>query len=134
MRQYRENNPGGYELDPATYGFTEDDYDHEIFLNGQLGLEKATLREILAYPKEHILWHIGFEYGHIHEPEQRHGCVSILNKPCETGAFAEDKEELLGSLTEVEGFEQFIHVKFIGTKRFSVEGGDAANPCSKTNY
>lgn len=122
----------GAELDPASYGFKEEDYDRPIYLNGQLGMEKATLREILAFLKGTYCGNIGFEYGHMHEPDERawlrDNIEETKGKPSLSAA---EKEELLNSLTEVEGFEQFIHVKFIGTKRFSVEGGDAAIPALK---
>ncbi|PIR31800.1 MAG: 2-oxoglutarate dehydrogenase E1 component [Alphaproteobacteria bacterium CG11_big_fil_rev_8_21_14_0_20_44_7] len=122
----------GAELDPATYGFEEGDYDREIFLNGQLGMEKATLRAILTELKTIYCGNIGFEFGHINEPEQR---TWIREKIESTRALPNlsgvEKEELLNTLTEVEGFEQFIHVKFTGTKRFSVEGGDSVIPALK---
>lgn len=127
-----ENNTPGAELDPATYGFEEGDYDRPIYLNGQLGLESATLREILAVLRETYCSNTGFEYGHINEPEQRKwlrdNIEATRGKP---SLSKEEKDALLGSLTEVEGFEQFIHVKFIGTKRFSVEGGDVVIPALK---
>ena len=127
-----EDETPGQELDPATYGFTEDDYDKEIFLNGQLGFEHATLRDVLAKLKSIYCSNAGFEYGHIHEPAQRAWLRDYIeNTGGKANLSGEQKEELLGQLTEVEGFEQFIHVKFIGTKRFSVEGGDAAIPCLK---
>lgn len=122
----------GSELDPASYGFTDADYDREIFLNGQLGLESATLRQILAILESTYCGNIGFEFGHIHVPEQRAWIRDYIES---TGAkpnlSKEEKLRLLAELTEVEGFEQFIHVKFIGTKRFSVEGGDSAIPALK---
>ncbi len=127
-----ENNAPGDELNPATYGFDEGDYDRPIYINGQLGLEKATLREILAILRETYCSSIGFEYGHIHEPAQRKWLRENIEATRGKPSFSkEQKDALLGSLTEVEGFEQFIHVKFIGTKRFSVEGGDVVIPALK---
>ncbi len=123
----------GSELDPATYGFTEADYDRPITLNGQLGLQKATLREILNLLYVIYCGNIGFEFEYINIPEERNWLRETVesSRPGFTLNF-EEKKRLLGTLTEVEGFEQFIHVKFTGTKRFSVEGGDAAIPALKT--
>ena len=124
-------NPGA-DLDPATYGFTDADYDRPIFLNGQLGLEKATLREILAVLQYTYSSNIGFEYSHIQDPEQRAFLRDTIEYARGHGNFtAEQKKDLLEDLIEVDGFEQFIHVKFVGTKRFSVEGGDAMIPALK---
>jgi 2-oxoglutarate dehydrogenase E1 component len=122
----------GPELDPATYGFADSDYDRPISLNGQLGLEKATLREIVATLQYIYMRDVGFEYGHIQNPEQRAFLRdSIEYTHGEPNLSVDDKKWLLGSLIETDGFEQFIHVKFVGTKRFSVEGGDAMVPALK---
>jgi 2-oxoglutarate dehydrogenase E1 component len=122
----------GAELDPASYGFAEGDYDRPIVLNGQLGLEKATLREILGILQHIYCRNVGFEYGHINEPDQRSWLRDRIESTMGQNTLsAAQKKDLLEDLTEVEGFEQFIHVKFVGTKRFSVEGGDAAIPALK---
>ena len=125
-------NMPGPELDPKSYGFTDEHDTKEIYLNGQLGLDKATLPEIMRILLKTYCGNIGFEYEHITHPEQR----AFLREKIEmTQAHIELSKEqkiwLLESLTEVEGFEQFIHVKFTGTKRFSVEGGDVTIPSIK---
>ena len=122
----------GPELDPAYYGFTGADYAREIYLNGQLGLEKATLSEILRILLKTYCNGIGFEYEHITHPEQRAFLRERIESSQSTIELSPEKKDwLLETLTEVEGFEQFIHVKFTGTKRFSVEGGDVAIPSMK---
>ena len=122
----------GAELHPASYGFTEADYDRPIYLNGQLGLDKASLRDILAILQQTYCRSIGFEYEHITHPEQRAFLREKIETTRATTNLSKDqKDKLLGDLTEIEGFEQFIHVKFVGTKRFSVEGGDSAIPALK---
>ena len=122
----------GPELDPAFYGFTGADYSREIYLNGQLGLEKTTLSEILRILLKTYCGSIGFEYEHITQPEQRAFLRERIESSQSTIELSPEKKDwLLETLTEVEGFEQFIHVKFTGTKRFSVEGGDVAIPSMK---
>ncbi len=122
----------GPELDPATYGFTGADYSHEIYLNGQLGLEKASLADIHRILLKTYCGSIGFEYEHITQPEQRAFLRERIESSQSTIELSPEKKDwLLETLTEVEGFEQFIHVKFTGTKRFSVEGGDVAIPSMK---
>lgn len=122
----------GSELDPASYGFTGSDYSREIYLNGQLGLEKATLSEILRILLKTYCNGIGFEYEHINQPEQRAFLREKIESSQSTIELSPQKKDwLLETLTEVEGFEQFIHVKFTGTKRFSVEGGDVMIPAMK---
>ncbi len=124
-------NMPGSELDPASYGFSED-HNREIYLNGQLGLDKATLPTILKILQKTYCGNIGFEYEHIHHPEEKHFLRERIESTQASIDLSKDKKDwLLESLTEVEGFEQFIHVKFTGTKRFSVEGGDVAIPSIK---
>ena len=122
----------GPELEPATYGFTNADLDRQIHLNGQLGLDTASLREIIGTLQYIYSRDVGFEYGHIQNIEERNwlrDAIEITRGQPELTT--EDKKWLLESLIEVDGFEQFIHVKFVGTKRFSLEGGDAMVPALK---
>lgn len=128
-----ENRTSHPELDPAVYGFTEADYDTPIFLGGWLGLEQATLREIIALLKETYSGNIGIEYAHIQSLEQKewleHKMESSRSKP---NLSAEEKRKNLKKLVEVEGFEQFLHVRYPGTKRFSIEGAENLMLCLET--
>lgn len=113
------------ELDPAAYGFNENDYDRPINLDGVLGLQSATLRELLAILRQRFCTTVGYEFRHLDSDEQR----SWLEKKVEHGAgeaflSQEDKKQVLQKIIEVEGFEQFLHKKYPGTKRFSIEGGE----------
>lgn len=114
------------DLDPTTYGFTDDDYDHPIFLNGNMGLESATLRELIALLKSTYASRIGVEFMHIPALEQRDWIASriehIKGRPTLTD---NEKRTLLEDIVKVELFEQFLHKKFPGAKRFSAEGGEA---------
>ncbi len=117
------------ELDPAHYGFTDADMDKEIFLDGLLGLKKATLREILRICRETYCGNIGVEFMHIQHPEQKSWVQKQFESTHGRATFsAEDKKAILKTLVEVEAFEQFLTVKYPGTKRFSVQGGDAMVP------
>lgn len=122
----REPHP---ELDPKSYGFSEDDYDRPIFLNGVLGKERETLREIVAQLRATYCSTLGVEFMHIQYPEQKawlqREIENAYGKPHLSKA---QKIEVLKDLVEVEAFEQFLHVKFPGTKRFSVQGGDSMIP------
>jgi 2-oxoglutarate dehydrogenase E1 component len=117
------------ELDPASYGFQPSDMDKEIFLDGLLGLEKATLKEILSILRETYCGNIGVEFMHIMHPEQKSWIQNRIEST--RGQFnytKQDKHAILDTLVEVEAFEQFLTVKYPGTKRFSIQGGDALLP------
>ncbi|MFZ1415045.1 MAG: 2-oxoglutarate dehydrogenase E1 component [Defluviicoccus sp.] len=114
------------ELDPKTYGFTDADLDRPIFIDNILGLETATLREILAILKETYCGSIGVEFMHIQHPDEKawiqQRIESIHNQ---TQFTVNGKRAILERLVEAEEFEQFLHVKFTGTKRFGLDGGEA---------
>jgi 2-oxoglutarate dehydrogenase E1 component len=113
------------ELDPKAYGFSDADLDREFFLDNVLGLEKATLRHIVEILRQTYSAKIGVEFMHIQEPDQKawiqarmEGSHNLLRPS------AEEKRELLEQLVEAEGFERFLHVKYPGTKRFGLDGGE----------
>ena len=117
------------DLDPATYGFGLEDYDRPIFLGGRLGMERATLHEILAVLKETYCSTFGIEFMHIQDPVQRGWIQKRIEEARGLPRFPkEQKQAILGSLLEVEGFEEFVQVKYTGMKRFSIQGGDAMVP------
>ena len=121
------------ELDYRSYGFTEADLDREFYLDYVLGLEKATLRQIMAVLQQTYSGTVGIEFMHIQDPAQKAWIQSRIEGSA--GLFAstaEEKREVLEHLTETEGFEQFLHVKFPGTKRFGLDGGESAIPCLET--
>ena len=117
------------ELDPKAYGFTDADLDREFFLDNVLGLEKATLRQIVEILRQTYSARIGVEFMHIQYPEQKawiqarmEGSHNLLRPG------TEEKREILEQLVIAEGFERFLHVKFPGTKRFGLDGGESAVP------
>lgn len=117
------------ELDPHTYGFTDADMDRPIFIDHVLGLETATLREILQILKETYCGSIGVEFMHIGQPEEKawiqRRIEGIRNQ---TEFTIKGKRAILERLVESEGFEQYLDVKFKGTKRFGLDGGESVIP------
>jgi len=117
------------ELDPKTYGFSEADMDRPIFLDNVLGLETATLRQILAILRETYCGSIGVEYMHIQDPAEKawiqQRIEGIRNQ---TEFTVVGKRTILDRLIEAEEFERFLHVKFTGTKRFGLDGGESTVP------
>jgi 2-oxoglutarate dehydrogenase E1 component len=117
------------ELDPKTYGFTEADFDRPIFLDMVLGRETATLREILAICRASYCGPIGVEFMHIQAPDQKDWIQRRIEGASWASAFDRDaKRAILQDLTEAEGFEAFLARKFVGTKRFGLEGGESTIP------
>jgi 2-oxoglutarate dehydrogenase E1 component len=117
------------DLDPATYGFTEADYERPIFVNGVLGFETATLREILAALKATYCGHVGVEYMHMQELEQRQWIQARIEVPRNQTEFTvQGKRAILERLTAAEMLERFLDKRYTGTKRFGLEGGEALIP------
>ena len=117
------------ELDPASYGFTEADYDRKIFIDHVLGLEFATIREMIAILQAHLLLDLGVEFMHISDPAEKAWIQERIEGPDKEIAFTrEGKRAILNKLVEAEGFEKFIDVKYTGTKRFGLDGGEALIP------
>ncbi|HKQ54445.1 MAG TPA: 2-oxoglutarate dehydrogenase E1 component [Methyloceanibacter sp.] len=115
------------ELRPKTYGFTKRDYDRPIYIGGVFGFEFATLRQILDILKQTYCGHIGAEYMHISDPEQRAWIQDRLEGR-EAGFTTKGKIAILKKLIEAEAFERFLDVKYTGTKRFGLDGGESMVP------
>ena len=116
------------ELRPRTYGFTKADYDRPIYLGGALGLEFGTLRQVLEILKRVYGQHIGTEYMHISDPEQRQWIQDRLEGPDDIRFTPQGKKAILKKLIEAEIFERFLDVKYTGTKRFGLDGGESVVP------
>jgi 2-oxoglutarate dehydrogenase E1 component len=126
----REMHP---ELDPKHYGFSEEDYDREIKLDGWLGMEKASLKQIIDILQESYSSKIGLEYMHIQSLEQKTWLEDKMEKERNKAMMSsEGRKKFLKHMVEVEGFEQFLHIKYPGTKRFSIEGGESLIPAMET--
>jgi 2-oxoglutarate dehydrogenase E1 component len=117
------------ELDPRSYGFTEADFDRRIFLDKVLGLEFASLREILAIVRRTYCQTLGVEFMHISDPAQKAWMQErIEGRDKEIQFTREGKRAILNKLVEAEGFERFCDLKFTGTKRFGLDGGESMIP------
>jgi 2-oxoglutarate dehydrogenase E1 component len=117
------------ELDPANYGFAESDYDRSIFLDYVLGLESGTLREILAILRRTYCGNVGVQYMHISDPAEKAWLQRRIEGADKEITFTkEGKIAILKKLIEAEGFERFLAKRFPGTKRFGLDGGEAAVP------
>jgi 2-oxoglutarate decarboxylase len=116
------------ELDPAEFGFTIWDYDREFYSNIK-GFEKATLRQILDVLRQTYCEMIGAEFMHIQNPDEKKWLVdkmeSVKNKPSFNN---EMKKRILEKLIVAEGFEHFLHTRYLGHKRFSLEGSETIIP------
>jgi 2-oxoglutarate dehydrogenase E1 component len=117
------------ELDPRSYGFTEADYDRKIFLDHVLGLEFGTLREIVAILQRTYCQTLGVEFMHISNADQKAWIQERIEGADKEITFTrEGKRAILNKLVEAEGFEKFCDVKFTGTKRFGLDGGESLIP------
>ena len=117
------------ELDPARYGFAESDYDRPIFLDYVLGLETATLREMLEILRRTYCGNVGVQYMHISNPDEKAWLQQrIEGRDKEIVFTPEGKLAILKKLIESESFERFLHKRFPGTKRFGLDGAEATVP------
>ena len=117
------------DLDPRSYGFTEADMDRRIFLDRVLGLEFGTLHEILAILRRTYCQTLGIEFMHISDPAQKAWLQERIEGPDKEISFTrEGKRAILNKLVEAEGFEKFCDLKFTGTKRFGLDGGESMIP------
>ena len=124
--QIKEEHP---ELKPETYGFTRSDYNRKIFLDGVLGLQYADLNQILKILKKTYCSNIGYEFMHMGDPEEKSWIRNRIEGPEKEIKFTENgKKAILNKIIEAEGFEKYLHVKFVGTKRFGLDGSESLIP------
>ncbi len=117
------------DLDPTTYGFTEADLDRPVFLDKVLGLDKASVRQIVEILKRTYCSTLGVEYMHISDPEQKAWIQNRMEGANrEIGFTPEGKKAILAKLIAGEGFENFLNVKYTGTKRFGLDGAESMIP------
>ncbi|MGI9482049.1 MAG: 2-oxoglutarate dehydrogenase E1 component [Hyphomicrobiales bacterium] len=117
------------ELQPETYGFGENDLDRPIFIDNVLGLEAATIREMIQILQRTYCSTMGVEFMHISDPAQKAWLQERIEGPGKEIAFTDQgKRAILNKLIEAEGFESFLNIKYTGTKRFGLDGGEAMVP------
>ncbi len=117
------------ELDPRTYGFSDADLDRPIFLDKVLGLEFGTVRQIVGILRRTYCQTLGVEFLHISDGAQKGWIQERIEGPDKEITFTrEGKRAILNKLVEAEGFEKFCDLKFTGTKRFGLDGGESMIP------
>jgi 2-oxoglutarate dehydrogenase E1 component len=117
------------ELDPKSYGFTESDMDRPIFIDNVLGLEIASIREIVAIVRRTYCGTFALQYMHISDPEEAGWLKERIEGFDKEIKFTrEGRKAILNKLVEAEGFEKYLHVKYMGTKRFGLDGGESLIP------
>src|SRR5437763_4930724 len=116
-------------LDLRSYGFVEGDFDRKIVLDHVLGMEYATLREIVAICERTYCQTLGVEFMHISNPAQKGWIQERIEGPDKEISFTrEGRRAILMKLVEAEGFEKFCDTKFTGTKRFGLDGAESLIP------
>ena len=117
------------ELDYKSHGFVESDLDRKIFIDGSLGLQRASLKEILQILKATYSSSVGVEFLHIQSPEQKQWVQKRIEEVHNKTNFTkEGKRGIFSRLVESELFEQYLDKKFLGTKRYGIEGGESMIP------
>ena len=117
------------ELDPKTYGFESMDMNRPIFIDNVLGLETATLNEIIEKLRATYCGTIGVQFMHIQDPEQKAWIQKTLEKVLNQPDFTDmGKKAILERLSAAETFERFLDKKYTGTKRFGLEGAESMIP------
>ncbi|MDO5614358.1 MAG: 2-oxoglutarate dehydrogenase E1 component [Paracoccus sp. (in: a-proteobacteria)] len=121
--------PSHGELNPGTYGFSAGDLDRPIFIDNVLGLEVASIREITALMERTYCGTFALQFMHISDPDQASWLKERIEGYGKEIQFTrEGRRAILNKLVEAEGFEKFLHVKYMGTKRFGLDGGEALIP------
>ena len=117
------------ELDPRSYGFTDADMDRPIFIDNVLGLQIASMRQIVDIVKRTYCGTFALQYMHISDPEEASWLKERIEGLGKEIQFSrEGRKAILNKMVEAEGFEKFLHVKYMGTKRFGLDGGESLIP------
>ena len=121
----QENEPHP-ELDPASYGFKPEDMDREIFIDGVLGLQTASLNRILEIVRRTYCSTFGIQFMHVSDPEEKSWLQQRIEGPGKSISFTKQgRLSILQKLIEGEAFEQLIHKRYHGTKRFGIDGAES---------
>ncbi len=117
------------ELDPRTYGFLDTDMDRPIFIDNVLGLQIASMRQIVDIVKRTYCGTFALQYMHISNPAESSWLKERIEGLGKEIQFTrEGRKAILNKMVEAEGFEKFLHVKYMGTKRFGLDGGESLIP------
>jgi len=117
------------ELHPENYGFNKEDYQKKIYLDGVINKEYSNIREILSFLRKIYCGPIGYEYMHIANPTERKWFRDRVEKDENALQFTlNGKSAILNKLIQAESFEKFLNTKFVGTKRFGLDGAESLIP------
>ena len=117
------------ELDYKSYGFTDADMDREIFIDGVMGMETATLAKIIEIMQRTYCSTFGVQFMHVSNPEEKSWIQQRIEGPDKEISFTpEGRISILKKLIEGESFEQLLHKRYPGTKRFGVDGAESLLP------
>ena len=122
----------GANLDLAFYGFTEEDMDKNFFAGNLIGLGTTTLRQILSHLQKTYADHVGIEFKYISDQKKIDWLTTEMEKNFLNPLPLEKKRRILEKLNQGVMFEKFLHTKYIGQKRFSLEGGETTIPALDT--
>ncbi|MCL6683310.1 2-oxoglutarate dehydrogenase E1 component [Sphingomonas alba] len=117
------------DLTPEFHGFGSTDLDRPIYIGGALGFAQASIRQIVDVLQSTYCGHIGFEYMHINDLEERRFIQDRIEGAEETVQFTpEGKRSILEKVIHGEQWEKFLARKYVGTKRFGLDGGESMIP------
>lgn len=121
--------PAAPDLDPAFHGLTHADLDTEFSTGSLAGPQRLKLRDLVTLLRGTYAGSIGAEFMHISDAEQRQWVHEQLERAGgDYGLSAGDKKRVLEKLVQADGLERYLHTKYVGQKRFSLEGGDSLIP------
>ena len=117
------------ELHPSDHGFKKEDYNKKIYLREYLDRKYSTINEILYFLRKTYCSSIGVEYMHISDPTEKRWFRERMEKTENQIQFTQNgKKAILNKLIQAEEFEKFLHLKYVGTKRFGIDGGESLIP------
>ena len=118
----------GANLDPAFFGFTEEDMDKNLQAGNLIGIGTTTLRNIIQHLQKCYAHHVGIEFKYISDQKKIDWLTNEIEKNFSNPVSLEKKKRILEKLNQGVMFEKFLHTKYIGQKRFSLEGGETTIP------
>ena len=118
----------GANLELSFFGFGEEDLDKQFFAGNLIGLGTTTLRAILAHLQQCYAEHVGIEFKYISDQVKIDWLTAEVEHKMLTPLSLDKKKRILEKLSEGVMFEKFLHTKYVGQKRFSLEGGETTIP------
>ncbi|MFZ4690510.1 MAG: 2-oxoglutarate dehydrogenase E1 component, partial [Polymorphobacter sp.] len=121
------------DLTPEYHGFQAEDLDRPVHIGGALGLQTATIRELVSILRRNYCGNVGVEYMHINDVEERRFIQDRIEGRDKEIQFTDNgKKAILNKLVEAEQFERFLGRKYVGTKRFGLDGAEAMIPAMES--